>query len=104
RKISTNDSTTPKTNDTTTPKINDSIPPPEPIIIILPKPFILPPQCHSTQDLDKKHLIPIINTKIEETDIVNNPDYDPNKEHDLDNYMWFGAGNADCSDQEKYDW
>ncbi|CAG8853626.1 15223_t:CDS:2, partial [Gigaspora margarita] len=24
------------------------------------------------------------------------PNYDPDKEHDLDNYMWFGAGDADC--------
>ncbi|KAF0355700.1 hypothetical protein F8M41_014844 [Gigaspora margarita] len=33
----------------------------------------------------------------------NDPDYGPNKEHDLDNYMWFGADDADCSDQERYD-
>ncbi|CAG8857006.1 36565_t:CDS:2, partial [Gigaspora margarita] len=39
--------------------------------------------------LDKEHLIPIVNTKIEETDM------NPDKEHDLDNYMWFGAGDAD---------
>ncbi|CAG8839946.1 32612_t:CDS:2, partial [Gigaspora margarita] len=48
--------------------------------------------------LDKEHLIPIVNAEIEETDIVNDPDHDPDKEHDLDNYMWFGAGDADCSD------
>ncbi|CAG8822699.1 38775_t:CDS:2, partial [Gigaspora margarita] len=92
--MSTNDSTTPKTNDTTIPKINDSTTIPGLIIVILPKPFILLPQPHSIQDLDKKHLIPIINSEIEETDIVNDPDYDPDKEHDLGNYIWFGASDA----------
>ncbi|CAG8495993.1 12944_t:CDS:2, partial [Gigaspora rosea] len=43
--------------------------------------------------LNKEHLIPIVNAEIEEIDM----------EHDLDNYMWFGAGDADCSDQERYD-
>ncbi|KAF0534963.1 hypothetical protein F8M41_009755 [Gigaspora margarita] len=101
--MSTNNSTTPKINDTTTPKINDSTTTPGLIIVILPKPSILLPQRHPTQDLDKEHLIPIVNAEIEETDMVNDPDYDPDKEHDLDNYMWFGAGDADCSDQERYD-
>ncbi|KAF0443233.1 hypothetical protein F8M41_003587 [Gigaspora margarita] len=32
-----------------------------------------------------------------------NPDYDPDEEHDLDNYMWYGDGaSGDCSDQERY--
>ncbi|CAG8845336.1 44693_t:CDS:2 [Gigaspora margarita] len=101
--MSTNDSTTPKTNDTTTPKINDSTTTLGLIIVILPKSSILPPQPHSTQDLDKKYLIPIVYTEIEETDMVNDLDYDPDKEHNLDNYMWFGAGDTDCSDQERYD-
>ncbi|KAF0409287.1 hypothetical protein F8M41_008398 [Gigaspora margarita] len=103
--MSTNDSTTPKTNDTTTPRLMIAPPPPGLIVVMLPKPSILPPQCHPTQDLDKEHLIPTANAEIEETDMVNDPDYDPDKEHDLDNYMWFGASDtdADCSDQERYD-
>ncbi|CAG8848679.1 22800_t:CDS:2, partial [Gigaspora margarita] len=84
------------------PKLTIAPPPPELIIVILPKLFILPPQCHPTQDLDKEYLISIINTEIEETDIVNNLNYDPDKEHDLDNYMWVGASDADCSDQKRY--
>ncbi|KAF0469872.1 hypothetical protein F8M41_025471 [Gigaspora margarita] len=70
------------------------------LIIVTP---ILLPQHHPTQDLDKEHLIPIVNTEIEETDMVNDLDYDSDKEHDLDNYMWFGASDADCSNQERYD-
>ncbi|CAG8856381.1 19011_t:CDS:2, partial [Gigaspora margarita] len=77
------------------PKLTIAPPPLGLIMVILPKPFILPPQYHPTQDLDKEHLILIVNTKIEKTDIVNNSDYDPDKEHDLDNYMWFGASDAD---------
>ncbi|CAG8821008.1 32803_t:CDS:2, partial [Gigaspora margarita] len=57
RKMSTNDNTTPKTND----KL---------IIVILPIPSILPSQHHPTQDLDKEHLILIINAEIEETDMI----------------------------------
>ncbi|CAG8816373.1 17158_t:CDS:2, partial [Gigaspora margarita] len=73
------------------PRLTIAPPPPELIIVILPKPSILPPQHHPTQDLDKEHLILIINAEIEATDIVNDPDYDPDKEYNLDNYMWFGA-------------
>ncbi|KAF0455828.1 hypothetical protein F8M41_001395 [Gigaspora margarita] len=81
--MSTNDSTTPKTNDTTILKINDSTTTPGLMIVVLPKQFILPPQRHPTQDLDKEHLIPIVNAEIEETDM-------------------FGAGDADCSNQKRY--
>ncbi|CAG8836318.1 17735_t:CDS:2, partial [Gigaspora margarita] len=64
------------------PRLMIALPPPGLIIVILPKPSILPPQHHPTQDLDKEYLIPIINAEIEETDM-------------------FGAGDADCSDQER---
>ncbi|CAG8834814.1 15240_t:CDS:2, partial [Gigaspora margarita] len=47
----------------------DTPPPPGLIIVILPKLFIMPPQCYPTQNLDKEHLIPIINAEIEETDM-----------------------------------
>ncbi|CAG8852928.1 32660_t:CDS:1, partial [Gigaspora margarita] len=39
------------------------------IVVILPNPSILPPQRHPTQDLDKEHLILIVNAEIEETDM-----------------------------------
>ncbi|CAG8698650.1 2577_t:CDS:2, partial [Gigaspora rosea] len=56
-----------------------------------PTPSILPPQHHPTQDLDKEP-ISIVNAEIEETDM----------KHDLeDNYMWFGAGDADCSGEDR---
>ena len=52
------------------PRLTIAPPPPGLIIVILPKPSILPPQRYPTQDLDKEHLIPIINAEIEETDMV----------------------------------
>ncbi|CAG8857333.1 18485_t:CDS:1, partial [Gigaspora margarita] len=67
--MSTNDSTTPRPIIPPPPRLTISSPPPELIIVIHPKPFILPPQCHPTQDLDKEHLIPIVNAEIEETDM-----------------------------------
>ncbi|CAG8836648.1 33459_t:CDS:2, partial [Gigaspora margarita] len=73
------------------------------IIVTFPIPYILSPQYHPIQDLAKEHLIPIVNPEIEETDMVNDPDYDPDEEHDLDNYMWYGDGaSGNCSDQERY--
>ncbi|KAF0430487.1 hypothetical protein F8M41_005535 [Gigaspora margarita] len=82
--MSTNDSTTPKTNDTTTPKINDSTTTPRTNNSNTPKTVYLATSTPPTQDLDKEHLIPTANAEIEETDM-------------------FGAGDADCSDQERYD-
>ncbi|CAG8696788.1 15676_t:CDS:2 [Cetraspora pellucida] len=31
------------------------------------------------------------------------PEYDSDKRHDLDNYMWYGnSASDDCSNQERY--
>ncbi|CAG8839662.1 20134_t:CDS:1, partial [Gigaspora margarita] len=51
------------------PRLTIAPPPPGLIMVILPKPFILPPQCYPTQDLDKEHLILIVSTEIEKTDM-----------------------------------
>ncbi|CAG8842876.1 23053_t:CDS:2, partial [Gigaspora margarita] len=92
--MSTNNSTTPRPTIPPLPRLTIAPLPLGLIIVILPNLFILPPQRHPTQDLNKEHLIPIVNAEIEETDMVNDPGYDPDKEHDLDNYMWFGASDA----------
>ncbi|CAG8767128.1 24232_t:CDS:2 [Gigaspora margarita] len=70
------------------------------IIVTFPSSSILSHQHCPIQDLAKEHQILIVGEEIEETDMVNDPDYDPDEEHYLDNYMWYGDGAS--SDQERY--
>ncbi|CAG8832353.1 20133_t:CDS:2, partial [Gigaspora margarita] len=58
-----------KTNNTTTSRLTIAPPPLGLIIEILPNPSILLSQHHPTQDLDKEHLILIVNAEIEKTDM-----------------------------------
>ncbi|CAG8854845.1 18382_t:CDS:2, partial [Gigaspora margarita] len=83
----------PKTNDITTPKINDSTTTPRTNNSNTPKTVYLatstPPNPRPRQR--------IFNSNCQRKNRRNrydDLDYDPNKEHDLDNYMWFGAGDA----------
>ncbi|CAG8846335.1 22883_t:CDS:2, partial [Gigaspora margarita] len=78
----TNDSTTMSNNTTTTSITNDNNPSETYYAPILPNP-------RPRQRIFNSNRQRII----EETDM----------EHDLDNYIWFGAGDADCSDQKRYD-
>ncbi|CAG8846764.1 46488_t:CDS:2, partial [Gigaspora margarita] len=97
----TNITTIPKTKNNTTAITNVTTS--GLIIVTFPILSILSSQYHPIQDLAKEHLIPIVNAEIEETVMANDPDYDPNKEHDLDNYIWYRDGaSSDCSDQERY--
>ncbi|CAG8839123.1 30115_t:CDS:2, partial [Gigaspora margarita] len=85
--------TTPKINDTTTPKINDSTTTPRTNNSNTSKTVylatsMLPNPRPRQRTFNSNHQCRNRRNRYDD------PNYDPNKEHNLDNYIWLGAGDA----------